>query len=510
MGVVNLIFQKQGLFKLFIVICLVLTSTPLSIVVAEEPATIVDIKKGSLVLKSDGTIWALSHRIETEEGNASLVQIEGVDQVKAIAAGSVVSYYLKDDGTVWRIWGEDKIRIEGFEDIVAIDSGYWHVIALRNDGTVWTWGQNYHGQLGNGTPRSGFMQPDWETPVPQQVEGVSDVIQLASHTNGNLVLKKDGTVWGWGRYAEGESSTSDPLRPNQIIGLKDIKLIYSGGYHSYAVDNDGIVWAWGNNDYGQLGNGDYSGRNWRNSIPVTSPFKFSGVEQIETMALGEEHSLAVTTDGKLYAWGSNRLGALGDGNISLHEKVDGIWTVTKNHDQPTPIHIPLPSKVIKASAGFYTSLVLLEDGTLWKWGSVGLSEHPLASATPKQIIFKKPVQRPDDDIAVSLYGEYMIFDQPPTTIKGRTMVPLRSIFEAMGATLTWDQETKTITSQKGETTIILTVDQEMGLVNKNEVPLDQPATIVNGRTLVPVRFISEAMGASVEWDSQNKIVLITE
>lgn len=90
------------------------------------------------------------------------------------------------------------------------------------------------------------------------------------------------------------------------------------------------------------------------------------------------------------------------------------------------------------------------------------------------------------------------------------MVPLRSIFEAMGATLTWDQETKTITSQKGETTIILTVDQEMGLVNKNEVPLDQPATIVNGRTLVPVRFISEAMGASVEWDSQNKIVLITE
>ncbi|WP_179295459.1 copper amine oxidase N-terminal domain-containing protein [Bacillus sp. FJAT-45350] len=89
-----------------------------------------------------------------------------------------------------------------------------------------------------------------------------------------------------------------------------------------------------------------------------------------------------------------------------------------------------------------------------------------------------------------------------TMVENRTLVPLRSIFEELGANVHWDAATKKITATKGSTKVILTVNSRHTSVNGKAVVIDVPAQVQKGRTLVPLRFVSEAMGASVDWDSQ--------
>lgn len=116
----------------------------------------------------------------------------------------------------------------------------------------------------------------------------------------------------------------------------------------------------------------------------------------------------------------------------------------------------------------------------------------------------------EDNITVRLNGKTLTFDVQPQIINGRTMVPMRTIFEELGATVEWEQETQTITSVKDDTTIKLTIGVPSISINQY-VPreLDTAPCIVNGRALVPVRAISEAFHMNVDWDGATKTVLIT-
>ncbi len=102
------------------------------------------------------------------------------------------------------------------------------------------------------------------------------------------------------------------------------------------------------------------------------------------------------------------------------------------------------------------------------------------------------------------------FDVPPQAINGRVLVPLRAIFETLGATVDWNQGTQTVTATRGDTEIQLTLGQATANLNGNPVELDVPAQAIDGRTLVPVRFISESMNASVQWDSTTGTVRICD
>lgn len=113
-----------------------------------------------------------------------------------------------------------------------------------------------------------------------------------------------------------------------------------------------------------------------------------------------------------------------------------------------------------------------------------------------------------DNITVELDGKAIEFDVQPQIINDRTMVPVRAIFEALGATVDWDQATQTVISTKGDTVIRLTIDNPVMKVNDKDVTIDAPACIVDERTLVPVRAISEAFNLSVDWDGATKTVII--
>jgi len=112
-------------------------------------------------------------------------------------------------------------------------------------------------------------------------------------------------------------------------------------------------------------------------------------------------------------------------------------------------------------------------------------------------------------IKVFLDGEAMSFEVPPFIEQDRTMVPFRAIFEALGAIVQWDAETRTVTALRDNMEIKLAID---GPAYKNgaAISLDVPAKIVNSRTFVPLRFVSEALGAAVTWENTNKTVTITK
>lgn len=114
------------------------------------------------------------------------------------------------------------------------------------------------------------------------------------------------------------------------------------------------------------------------------------------------------------------------------------------------------------------------------------------------------------EVKVYIGGERLAFDVPPAIESERTLVPMRAILEALGAAVEWDGSTRTVTATRRDTTIVLTIGQQTALVNGRPVSLDVPARIIEGRTLVPLRFLSENLGETVTWDGDTRTIKITK
>lgn len=112
-------------------------------------------------------------------------------------------------------------------------------------------------------------------------------------------------------------------------------------------------------------------------------------------------------------------------------------------------------------------------------------------------------------VRVFVDGTLVAFDQPPVIQGSRVLVPLRGVFEQMGATVEWRAVTRTVLAASGSTLVELQIGSRIARVNGQPVTLDVPAMIIGGRTLVPLRFISESLGASVEWNAATRTVIIT-
>lgn len=136
-------------------------------------------------------------------------------------------------------------------------------------------------------------------------------------------------------------------------------------------------------------------------------------------------------------------------------------------------------------------------------GALDLTGGPAPGGAPN------PEPAPADGIRVILGGRPLRFDVAPEIRNGRTLVPLRAIFETLGATVAWDGATQTVTAVRSDVTIRLQVGNPVASRNGVSVALDQPPVIVGGRTLVPLRFVSEALGAAVGWNGDTRTITIT-
>lgn len=114
----------------------------------------------------------------------------------------------------------------------------------------------------------------------------------------------------------------------------------------------------------------------------------------------------------------------------------------------------------------------------------------------------------DKEIAVTLDGKKIIFDQPPIIVDDRTLVPLRAIFEELGATVDWNGNTQTVTSTKGNITISMSIGKTEMYKNGEIITLDVAPQLVGERTLVPARAVAEAFNCKVDWDANNREVII--
>ncbi len=283
----------------------------------------------TVALKSDGTVWTWGNNQYGQLGignttNATTpVQVPGLSGMTAVAAGYGHTLALRNDGTVWAwgydndkqlgnpltpgaIWSTTPVQVTGLTGVVAIGAGYYHSIALKSDGTVWAWGDNNHGEIGNGTTAQAVLAT--------QVLNLSGVTAIAANNSyHNLALKGDGTVWAWGANDQGQlgygagGANTYSATPAQVGVLSGVTAIGTGMNHSLAVKNDGTVWAWGENHHGQLGLGTAD-----TSIHAM-PQQVPGLGNAVGVSGGESHSVALKSDGTVRDWGDNAYGELGDG-----------------------------------------------------------------------------------------------------------------------------------------------------------------------------------------------------
>ncbi|MGE5328107.1 MAG: Calx-beta domain-containing protein [Deltaproteobacteria bacterium] len=343
-------------------------------------------------LKSDGTVWCWGYNANGELGNndpnnansAIPVQVGGLYDVKAIAAGYNYTVALKSDGTVWT-WGlNDNMQlgrgannttpsktpvmvpksasVDGFNNIKAIASGDYHVIALKEDGTVWTWGNNGYQQLGDGTTTNNG--------VPLKISGLVGVVAITGTAYSTAVLKADGTVWNWGNGAYGllgDGLSTSGYVPVQVKStessgyLTDVVKIKGGLYYMTALKSDGTVWTWGYNPYSNLGRSDNSVIAGR----VVSPDGTGFLTGIVGISAGEYTSIALKSDGTVWTWGFNNCGQLGIGGVSPGSSTNPVKVNDLNLYR---VLIPGENASKKLAGGDFHTAVLKSNGTVWTWG----------------------------------------------------------------------------------------------------------------------------------------------
>jgi len=353
----------------------------------------------SVVLNSDGTVWAWGNNDCGQLGNGSIidssapVQVQGITGVAAVAAMACNTLALKEDGTIWA-WGDNffgqlgngttiddsslPVQVQGLYGMLAVSAGDYHIISLKSDGTVWTWGYNFDGQLGNGSTTN--------SSTPVQVQGLTGVTAVAAGDYHSLALKSDGTVWAWGQNLFGQlgdGSTTNSSIPVQVNGLTGVIAIAAGNSHSIALKGDGSVWTWGNNDNGQLGDGTTTERH--------TPVQVQDLAGVTAIGAGSSHSLAIKVDQTVWAWGL--YSQLGDGTAT---------------DSNTPVQAQGLTGVTAVAAGNDQTIALKVDGTVWTWG--GNSYGQLGDGTtidrynPVQVFPLAPALATPENYSVPVTG----------------------------------------------------------------------------------------------------------
>lgn len=144
-----------------------------------------------------------------------------------------------------------------------------------------------------------------------------------------------------------------------------------------------------------------------------------------------------------------------------------------------------------------------------KYAILLLLAASLSSAAPIYAAAAPQTQATSKAVSVYVDNQKLALQAPSVIVDGSVLVPMRDIFETQGATLTWDNTSKTVIATKGDTTLTYRIDEHTAQLNGKTLTLSVPGQITNGYTLVPLRFVSEALGSTVKWEPGTKSVWIT-
>ena len=226
--------------------------------------------------------------------------------------------------------------------------GQSHTASIKTDGTLWTWGSNTNGQLGDNTTTSR------SSPVQTVAFGTNWKQVSVSSLNPyfTAAIKTDGTLWCWGLNSLGQLGNNTTTRrssPVQTVAFgTNWKQVSCGNNHAVAIKTDGTLWTWGYNFYGNLGDNTATSK----SSPVQTIAFGTNWKQI---SCGSEYNAAIKTDGTLWVWGYNLSGQLGDNTAT--NKSSPIQTITGGTNWK------------QAACGLNHTASIKTDGTLWLWGA---------------------------------------------------------------------------------------------------------------------------------------------
>jgi len=349
----------------------------------------------TLYLDNSYTLWVWGLNADGQLGDGTIIAKQSpvaisLSGVIAIAAGDAHTVARMSDSTI-RAWGSNSrgqlgdgavansaipiapSNLAGLT-ITAVAAGDAHTVALLSDGTVRAWGDNIHGQLGDGTS-GGFSS----TPITAVFPAGLTMTAVSAGYHYSAALCSDGTVWTWGLNAHGQlgnNSTTDASAPVQVIDLTQVGgflagvIAISAGHdntllgnsHTVALKSDGTVWAWGNNSSGQLGDGSVLDR--------LTPVQATGLTAMTLIAAGFDHTVALKNDGTVWVWGNNGKGQLGDGTL-----------VSKS----VPVQVPGLTDIMHVAAGFENTIVRKKDGTVWAWGNNSNGQLGDGSTTDRSV-----------------------------------------------------------------------------------------------------------------------------
>ena len=333
-------------------------------------------------IKHDGTLWTWGRNSHGQlglgdEGDGTSgtpdnnrnkpVQVGSDTDWLSVGGGWAYTVALKEDGTLWawgtlyktpgnsnevtKKYGSSPRQIEvppGLKKVIDIGVGYKCAFVIDEDGRLWGWGSNVDGILGTGNDKEDF----YETPV--QIGSDTDWKFASSGRKNSLAIKTDGSLYVWG-----EGDSNEPL----LLEVRDesgsVVRWRSGTYgdgFAIAIDNDNNLWTWGDNKDGALG------------IPSSNgePTKMTGVGSGKWISVANDassHVVAIDSDGKLFAWGKNNFGQIGDGN--------GADNPNGNEKQETPVQILVPGVNrwrTSMASGSFSFAISEKDGSLWGWG----------------------------------------------------------------------------------------------------------------------------------------------
>lgn len=333
-------------------------------------------------IDQDGTLWSWGWNESGQMGigggetKISVPTQVGTDKDwKAAYAGQAYAFFIKENGTLWAV-GDNSNGVSGVGDgatnhkvptQVGTDSDWKTVscsrffghtaLAIKNDGTLWGWGDGRLGQLGIGS----YSSPA----TPKQVGTDNDWAAVSLGNSFTIALKKDGSLWGWGANTNKTLFNNKKYCTSPVVlgSSSDWAQVFAVVETAYGIKKDGTLWVWGASD------NNMAGLNNADLETMSEPYEVKAVGGNVLAITGSDYNrhVAVGENGiisKIYSWGSNADGALGDGSGVAADASSGIETIT------TPVVVKLDSKLNLTSiaGGIGYCVALTKDGKIYGWG----------------------------------------------------------------------------------------------------------------------------------------------
>ena len=441
------------------------------------------------VIKFDNSLWVgnLNHAdIECVMENVKNICVD-IGEVLCVTYDNKL-YSIKFKYYTADVLGDAELIMENVENVWT-DSGRYYV--SKTDGSFWAWGTNavtyyppgynpspyvYKSLLGLGDEYEDINYQSES--VKMDIENVSELYFMESYRVAAKTKNDDLYFWGYREYSTTEAFgalfpiTNKPIKMHENV--KEIK-------DRSVITNDGSLY-------------------WR--------YWHKGEVSVNVSDAGE--NVLLTNDGKLCYWEYVPYNATPAKITPILENVKEIadkydYKVLCLLNDTTLVEVDTRSLNVTSIAAnvkeafYYGNVVYFIDNgfTLYKVDNGNLV--PLLNNAVTRIV----------PIRIVVDGKKLELDTNPYIKNDRTMVPIRAIFEALGAEVTWDNETKTAIGVKDETEVKITIGENVMYKKSEAIELDATAEITNDRTTVPVRAISEAFGCTVGWNNETKTVEIT-